>query len=143
MTDLFVIGWIGGQRVAFEATCVESVVDISMVVPVPLAADHVIGLAAIRSQVITVIDGSVASGGGHGSPTGRAVVAAIEGHRYAIRVERIEDVVAAELHAASDAVPLAKQWRALAVGVIETGDSFAIVVDPARLIAAQPAAIAA
>lgn len=143
MTELFVLGRIGGQQVAFDATCIEAVVDISMVVSVPLAADHVIGLAAIRSQVITVIDGSVATGGGHGPPTGPAVVAEIEGHRYAIRVDRIDDVVAAELHSASETVPMAQQWRALAVGVIETGDMFAVVVDPVRLIAVQPAAIAA
>jgi purine-binding chemotaxis protein CheW len=143
MTDLFVLGWIGGQRIAFHATGVEAVVDIAMVVSVPLAADHVIGLAAIRSQVITVIDGSVATGGRHGPPTGRAVVAEIEGHRYAIRVDRIDDVIAAELHAASDAMPLAHQWRELAVGVIETGGTFAVVVDPARLVAVQPTAIAA
>lgn len=143
MTDLFVLGWIGGQRIAFEATRVEAVVDLVLVVSVPLAADHIIGLAAIRSEVITVIDGSVATGGRHGPPTGRAVIAGIEGHRYAIRVDRIDDVVAAQLHSAGDAVPLAPRWRAIAVGVIETADGFAVVVDPAGLIAAQPVAIAA
>jgi purine-binding chemotaxis protein CheW len=114
-----------------------------MIVSVPLAADHVIGLAAIRSQVITVIDGRVATGSRQGPPTGPAVVAEIEGHRYAILVDRVDDVVAAELHAASEAVPMTQQWRALALGVIETGDMFTVVVDPARLIAVQPAAIAA
>ncbi len=143
MTALFVLGMIGGEKVAFDATGVEAVVDIAMVVSVPLAADHVIGLAAIRSQVITVIDGGVATGGHHGPPTGRAVIARVEGHRYAIRVDRIDDVVPAELHEASDAMPLAHRWRAIALGVIETGTSFAVVVDPARLIAVQPAAIAA
>jgi len=143
MTKLFVLGRIGGQQVAFDATCVEAVVDIAMIVSVPLAADHVIGLAAIRSQVITVIDGGVATGSRQGPPTGPAVVAEIEGHRYAIRVDRVDDVVAAELNAASEAVPMTQQWRALALGVIETGDMFTVVVDPARLIAVQPAAIAA
>ncbi len=143
MTNLFVLGWIGGQRIAFEATSVEAVVDIAMVVSVPLAADHVVGLAAIRSQVITVIDGSVATGGRHGPPTGRAIVVSIEGHRYAIRVDRVDDVIAAALHPASESMPLAKQWKSLSTGVIETDGSFVVVVDAARIIAGPAVAIAA
>jgi len=143
MTELFVLGWIGEQRIAFEATSVEAVVDIAMVVSVPMAADHVVGLAAIRSQVITVIDGSVAAGGRRGAPTGRAIVAAIDGHRYAIRVDRVDDVIAADFHPISESIPLAKHWRAFAAGVIETDGSFVVVIDAARIIAGPTVAIAA
>jgi purine-binding chemotaxis protein CheW len=143
MNSLYVLAWIGTQRVAFDATGVEAVVDIAMVVPVPLAAAHVVGLAAIRSQVITVIDCGVATGGGFSAPTGRAIVTAIDGHRYALRVDQVDDVISGTTHAASDHMQLGPAWRALAVGIIEIEDGFALVIDPASLIAAVPAAIAA
>lgn len=143
MSGLYVVAWIGAQRVAFDATRVEAVVDIAMVVPVPLAAAHVIGLAAIRSHVITVIDCGVATGGGFGAPTGRAIVTAIDGHRYALRVDRVDDVVSSPIHAASADLPVGPAWCGFAAGMIEVEDGFALVIDPASLIAAVPAAIAA
>jgi purine-binding chemotaxis protein CheW len=142
MSGLFVLAWIGAQQVAFEATSVEAVVDIPLVVPVPLAASHIVGLASIRSQVITVIDCSAAIGGPFVSPTGRAVLTAIDGHRYALRVDRVDDVVAGSVNA-DVGVPLGPLWGDSAKGVIEVGDRFAIVVDPAKLVAVVPAAIAA
>lgn len=143
MSGLFVLAWIGTQRVAFDATRVEAVVDISMVVPVPLAAPHVMGLAAIRSQVITVIDCGVATGGAFGSPTGRAIVTAVDGHRYALRVDRVDDVISCKINDTSADLHLGALWRTLAVGVIAIEDGFALVIDPAALITAPPAAIAA
>jgi purine-binding chemotaxis protein CheW len=143
MSDLFVIAWIGPHRVAFDATRVEAVVDISMVVPVPLAAPYVVGLAAIRSQVITVIDCGLATGGACGAPTGRAIVTAIDSHRYALRVDRVDDVVPGTIDTASADLHLAEAWAALAVGIIAVEDGFALVIDPASLIAAAPSAITA
>jgi purine-binding chemotaxis protein CheW len=143
MSGLYVLAWIGEQRVAFDATRVEAVVDIAMVVPVPLASPHVVGLAAIRSQVITVIDCRVATGGALGSPTGRAIVTAIDGHRYALRVDRVDDVISCTIDPASADLNVGSAWCGLAVGVIEVDKGFALVIDPASLIAAAPAAIAA
>ena len=143
MSALYVLAWIGAQRVAFDATRVEAVVDISMVVPVPLAAAHVLGLAAIRSQVITVIDCGVATGSAPGSPTGRAIVTAIDGHRYALRVDHVDDVVSGSIRVADATVPLGPVWSVMADGVIETAGEFAVVLDPARLVATGPLSIAA
>ncbi len=143
MSGLYVLAWIGAQRVAFDATRVEAVVDIAAVVPVPLAAAHVIGLAAIRSQVITVIDCGIATGGQASAPTGRAIVTTIDGHRYALRVDHVDDVVPGLVRVADDSVPLGSVWSALADGVIEVAGRFAVVLDPARLISAGSIAIAA
>ena len=143
MSDLFVLAWIGDQQVAFDATRVEAVVDITMVVPVPLAAPHVLGLAAIRSQVITVIDCSAVVAAEPVAPTGRAIVTAIDGHRYALRVDRVEDVVSGLVRPGDACVPLGREWSAIANGILEAGDGFAVVVDPARLVAAAPITIAA
>ena len=143
MSTLYVLAWVGAQRVAFDATRVEAVVDIAMVVPVPLAAAQVVGLAAIRSQVITVIDCGVATGSEPGSPTGRAIITAVDGHRYALRVDHVDDVVSGSIPVAGAAVPLGVFWSSMSDGVIEVAGEFAVVVDPARLVATAPAAIAA
>ena len=143
MSALYVLAWIGAQRVAFDATRVEAVVDIAMVVPVPLAAAHIIGLAAIRSQVITVIDCGVATGGEPSPPTGRAIVTAIDGHRYALRVDHVDDVVSGLMRVAGARVPLGPVWSSIADGVIDVEGEFAVVLDPSRLVATTPAAIAA
>ncbi len=143
MSELFVFGWIGSHQVAFEARHVEVVIDIAMVVPVPLAPAHVIGLAAIRSQVITVIDCCVATGGSGVAPTGRAVVVMIDGHRYGLRVDRVEDVAPGALLPLAGAALIGPAWRAVAMGIVARGDSFAIALNPARLVAPAPVSIAA
>jgi len=143
MSGLYVIAWIGTQRIAIDATRVEAVVDIAMIVPVPLAAPYVLGLAAIRSQVLTVIDCGLATGGAAGSPTGRAIITAVDNHRYALRVDRVDDVVTCTIDTSSADLHLGDAWRMLAIGVIAMDDSFALVIDPASLITAAPVAIAA
>lgn len=143
MSGLYVLAWIGAQRVAFDATRVEAAVDIAAVVPVPMAAAHIVGLAAIRSQVITVIDCNVVAGGNPTAPTGRAIVTSVDGHRYALRVDRVDDVVTALSRAAGQNVALGAFWGAISDGVIELADGFAVALDPVRLVAAGPVAIAA
>jgi purine-binding chemotaxis protein CheW len=143
MSSLYVLAWIGTQRVAFDATRVESVVDIAAVVPVPLAAAHIVGLAAIRSQVITVIDCSVVTGGTPTPPTGRAIVTSVEGHRYALRVDHVDDVVAGLSRTADQDVALGALWSVISDGVIEVAGGFAVVLDPVRLVSSGTSAIAA
>src|SRR3546814_1121755 len=58
MNGLFLIAEIGGRAVAISADQIESVVDIGVVTPIPLADARVRGLAALRSRVVTVIDRS-------------------------------------------------------------------------------------
>src|SRR3546814_6941560 len=56
MNGLFLIAEIGGRAVAISADQIESVVDIGVVTPIPLADARVRGLAAISSRVVTVIN---------------------------------------------------------------------------------------
>jgi len=143
MNRHYVVAWIGSERVAFDATGIEAVVDIAMVVPVPKAAAHVIGLAAIRSQVLTVIDCSIVVGERGCAPTGRAIVASVEGHRYALRIDRVEDVVSISSHGPAAYQRLGPVWRNYASQVIEIDGGFAVVVDPASIVTVGSAAIAA
>lgn len=143
MTELFVLALVGDEQIAFDATRVEAVVDIAMVVPVPLSAGHVLGLAAIRSQVVTVIDCSAVVSSARVAPTGRAIITAIDGHRYALRVDRVDDVVSGAVRMIDTRAPLDACWASIAEGVIEIGGTFAVVVDPARLVSAETMPIAA
>lgn len=143
MTELFVLAVVGNQQIAFDATRVEAVVDIALVVPVPLSPAYVLGLAAIRSQVVTVIDCSAIVASPPVAPTGRAIISAVDGHRYALRVDRVDDVVSGAVGLADTRVPLDGRWAEISDGVVEVGGAFAVVIDPARLIAAETPPIAA
>ena len=134
MTDLMLIAHVGAQTIAIDAKQVEGVVDIASVVPVPFAAPHILGLAAIRSQVLTVIDCSCALGHSPSAATGRALVMIVDGHRYALRVDAVEDVVAAEIAYITTLAPMAPAWARAAIGCVDLGDRFAVLVDPAQLI---------
>ena len=56
MNELLLIVSIAGSRVALPAAAVESVVELESLIPVPRAPDHLAGLSALRSRVLTVID---------------------------------------------------------------------------------------
>src|SRR3546814_17083395 len=59
MNGLFLIAEIGGRAVAISADQIESVVDIGVVTPIPLAEARVRGPAALRSRVVTLINSRV------------------------------------------------------------------------------------
>jgi len=143
MTELLLIARLGGRRIAFPASSIEAVVELEGITPAPCAAPHVAGLAALRSRVLTVIDGLAALDLGRAGAEGRdAVVIPCEGHTYALLVEEVEDVIAADAPAAPLAAPVGAGWDRVAVGTVEVGSELFLLVDPYLLIAG-PAAIAA
>ena len=135
MTTLVLIATIGGERVAMNAAAVESVVDLWQIVPVPGAANFVIGLAAVRSRVLTVIDAAAAVGLRAKATGNRAIVVETSGHRYALRVDSIADVVSP----LGPVMPLesciASNWTGVGVGTVDTPYGFAVLIDPVLLIA--------
>ena len=134
MTDLMLIAHVGAQTIAIDAKQVEGVIDVVSIVPVPFSAPHILGLAAIRSQVLTVIDCSCALGHRPSTAAGRALVMIVDGHRYALRVDAVDDVVAAEIGDITMLAPMAPAWARAAIGCVDLGDRFAVLVDPAQLI---------
>lgn len=132
MTTLVLIARVGDQTVAIDATQIESVTDLKTVVPVPYAPNHVHGLSALRSQVATVVDFKRAAGGEASAATGRALVTQLDGHRYALRVDTVEDVIACSIEPIETRADT--PWGRLSTGRIDLGDRFALVVDPARVI---------
>lgn len=146
MNALLLIVTIAGQRVAFPAAAVESVVELDTLTPVPRAVPHVAGLSALRSRVLTVIDckrslelGSGERGGG----TLEAAVVELDGHHYALIVDAVEDVV----EATADPVPvraaMGPGWERASIGMVETEGGAMLLIDVAALVAGTAEARAA
>jgi purine-binding chemotaxis protein CheW len=148
MTQLLLLARIGGERIAFRAADVQSVVEVEEITPVPLAPPYVAGLAALRSRPLTVIDslqsleiGTTSPDAADGSFT--AVVVEQDRHLYALLVDGIEDAISAE----SDPLPppgkLQTGWRRCSVGLVETAVGALLLVDPLAIIAGPARAEAA
>jgi len=144
MADLLLVVSLAGRRVAFPAADVEGVVELEGLTPAPCAAPHVAGLSALRSRVLTVIDGLVALDAGRSGERAlaNAVVVPSGGHPYALLVDAVEDVVEATSAIAPLASPAGAGWDRVALGMVEAEGHPLLLVDPHALIAG-PAAQAA
>ena len=144
MAELLLIARLAGRRIAFPAAKVEAVVELEGITPAPCAAPHVAGLAALRSRVLTVIDGLAALELGRGGEDAAcdAIVVPCDGHTYALIVEEVEDVVEADGPHAPLAAPVGAGWDRVAIGTVEVNEELFLLIDPYLLIAG-PAAQAA
>ena len=144
MQHLYLVARIAGQRIALEAACIDSVVNVDAVIPVPRAAAHVAGLAALRSRVITMIDCRVALGleAAPRADVKRTVVVTLDGHRYGLVVDQVEDVCTILGGAAPMRARLGQGWSAATVGMLDHEGATLLLLDP-RAIVAGIAAIAA
>lgn len=136
MADLYLIVRLGGERLALRAADVDSVVEIDAPTPVPGAAGHVVGLSALRSRVLTVIDclrsvdpaRSVAEG------AREAVMAVVDGHPYALLVDAVEDVVEASAEPRAPSA-LSGGWSRVGRAVVEAQGDLLLLLDIDALIA--------
>ena len=134
---LYLLAEIAGQQVAFDASQVAAVADLGPVTAVPFAPAHVIGLAAIRSQIVTVVDAAIALGTPSTTSSNRAILIGRDTHRYAIRVDRVIDVVALAPAEPIGTTPLGASWRTVALGRLLTDTGFALLIDADALINPQ------
>jgi purine-binding chemotaxis protein CheW len=134
MSQLVLIAVIAGERVAFEAATIESVVDLWQVVPVPRAPEHLIGISAVRSRVVTVVDAAACIGLRARQTGNRAIVLEDEGHRYALRVDAVLDVVSAVAVAETRNALMSANWSDVATHMVDTEYGYAMVIDPRRLL---------
>ena len=146
MNQLLLIVVLAGEKIALSADDVQSVIELEMLTPVPCAPPHVGGLSALRSRVLTVIDGQYALGLGRAPNRGAGAPAAVvvhDGHAYALLLESIMGVA----HARSDPQPvrtsLGADWARMSQGLIETEEGPLLLMDVAALIAGPPAVRAA
>jgi purine-binding chemotaxis protein CheW len=136
MPNLLLIVRLAGERVALSAAEVEAVVEIEGVTPVPRAAAHVVGLTALRSRVLTVIDCAASLDPGQtGRATRDAVVAVVDGHPYALLVDGVEDVIEASGDARAVRTALRGGWRRVARGTVDAEGDLLLLLDIPALIA--------
>jgi len=136
VAELLLIVRLGGERIALPAAEVESVVEIDALTPVPGAAGHVAGLAALRSRVLTVIDCLASLDPSRRLPEdhSEAVMAVIDGHPYALLVEAVEDVVEANGERQPAAASLAGGWRRIGRATVEAEGDLLLLADIEALI---------
>ena len=141
MADLLLIVRLAGRRIALPASEVEGVVELEGITPAPRAAGHVAGLSALRSRVLTVIDGLASLEFGRSRVDGLldAIVIPSGGHPYALIVESVEDVIEAIRPPLPIRTPVGAGWDRVALGMAEAGDDLLLLVDPHRLIAGPQA----
>lgn len=129
MNTSYVIASVAGQCVALDALSVEAIIRVGAITRVPRAPAHVVGLCAVRSTVMTVIDVARAAGRTDGEGADHAAVVLHEGHRYALRLHRIADVepIAVTPHANDASIGTA--WLAIAPSRIESSRGAALLLD--------------
>jgi purine-binding chemotaxis protein CheW len=145
MNVLVLLCTLGGRRAALPTDAVHSVVELDGVTAIPRAPAFVLGLSALRSHTLTVIDAAAALG--IASPPldangARAAIVDHAGHRYALVVEAIDDV--AEITAGPVSVPgeAGPGWQRASEGLVETDRGPALLLSLEALLAG-PAAQAA
>jgi purine-binding chemotaxis protein CheW len=131
MSGLVLVMTIAGRAAALPAGEIQSVVELETVVPVPRAPSWVLGLSALRSSTLTVIDVSAAIGlAPRPLPVLGERVAIVDhgGHRYALAVDAIDDI--AEVAGEPRAVPgdVGAHWQAASSGLVETARGPALLV---------------
>jgi purine-binding chemotaxis protein CheW len=137
MNELLLIVTVAGQRVAWPAAAVESVVELDTLIPVPRAAPHVAGLSALRSRVLTVIDcmRSLELGTSDTSDGIReAAVVELDGHHYALIVDIVEDVVEALGEPSPVRAAMGDGWERVSKGMVETEVGPLLLVDVEALV---------
>ena len=144
MTDLLLVVTLAGERVAVPAGDVEAVVEVEGLTAIPRAAPHVAGLAALRSRVLTAIDGlaSLGLGSTPAASTYNAIVIEAESCPYALLVDTVEDVVDFDGDVKPVRTALAGGWQRVAKGMVEIGDELLLLVDTGALLAGPAATTA-
>ncbi|WP_420605659.1 chemotaxis protein CheW [Novosphingopyxis sp.] len=130
MNNLYLVARIAGTDVAIPTREVESVVSVGEIVPVPAAAKRIAGLFALRSRVVTMIDGAWTVSGERTDiqPGAIAIVTAIGGHIYGFVAERVEDVLTIEPDRIMDAGGIALGWSDVATGVATMDERALLIV---------------
>lgn len=135
MTGLHLIARIADRAVAFAAHEVDSVVDLGAITPTPLAIPGVVGIAALRSRVVTVLDPRRKLGlASQMSPASRAVIGMVDGHLYAVLVEALEDVAEFEAVPLPPGAALGAGWDHVGTALIDRDGEPVLVVPFARLV---------
>ena len=136
MAELMLICVIADRPVALPTARVKSVIDMGAITPVPGAKPHVLGLSALRSQALTVIDCRLALGfPPHKDPANaRAVVTVMDDHAYALLVDEASVVSMPTVEPTGLTGGFGDEWRDVAQGMIETEQGPSLLIDLEKMI---------
>lgn len=139
MEQLYLVAEVGGARFAIPADTIGSVVTASDIVPVPLAAPMVAGLAALRSNVITVIDTMAAIDGRTALvEAGQSlIVVKVDDFLYGLAVDEIHDVCDCPESPEKLGAAFEPGWHRISTGVIEVDGHTMVVIDPGALVSSS------
>lgn len=133
MNDPLLIARLAGQRIAFVAREIESIVELGAVTPVPKAPEHIEGLATLRSEALTVVDCTRMLGlplDPHRQGTAQqAAVIKRDGHLFALKLDDVEDVVEPTGDIESVLGGVGEEWSRFARGMIDTGSGAALLLE--------------
>lgn len=136
MNELVLIALVADRRCAFKAQQVQSVIDLGKITPIPCAPSHILGMSALRSQALTVVDCRRVIGEDpdkYGSDM-RAPVVNVMGHSYALVVDKVEDVVETDCEVEAVLGGFGEAWGRICDGMIETAEGPALVLDVHSII---------
>ncbi len=125
MSGLYLFARIAGTAVAIPTGEIEAVVRLRDLSPVPCVPDHVAGLSALRSRVLTVIDASALVTGrrhpGRDRPDAEryAIMCEAGGHSYGVLVDGVDDVDTVDTPRMPICGRIEPEWQPYAEGVIE------------------------
>lgn len=137
MNGLLILAKVAGRFCTLDADIVSSVIEIGKITPIPQTPAHVLGITALRSQALTVIDARVVLGANPAQyPTDhRAAVVSIDGHSYAVLVDQIMDVCEYTQVSGEVAGGFGEAWDKIAEGMVETPHGPALLLNIAAIIA--------
>ena len=133
---LYLVARIADTRVALRSDAINSVVTVGQPVAVPAAPPHVVGIFALRSRVLTLIDPHVVVGlpPVPVAPGQRVVVVDVAEHGYALLADEIEDVCFIDAPETRVTGKLLPGWARVADAMIEHEGHSLLVVDPSHFI---------
>lgn len=131
---LFLLAHIAGRGVAIDSAEVDSVIDVGAIVPVPRAADAVLGVAALRSRVVTVVDTWRVLGVAPPPAPPRAIVTRVDGHDYAVLFDSVEDVATLDSVPVPPGLALDGAWARAARGIADVDGEPMLVIGLDALI---------
>lgn len=144
-SQLFLFANIADTAVAISTDQIEAVVHLGEIVPAARTAPFVLGLAALRSRVLTVIDARARITGEllPLKPAPLAIVAEVEGHNYALLIDDVSDICAVD----DGIVPIRGRinaaWAPFARGMILNDGATHLALSIEDLVSMQPASAAA
>ena len=130
---------LGSQRFALAVDAIREVIDPLPLTPVPLAPATIAGLLAMDGQVVPVIRLRTLLGiapDDATAPTNELVIVTDREERFALMVDRVEDVQSLPL-ARCEPLPATMDpaWRGMATGVFPLAQALLVVLDIAGVIA--------